>query len=137
MFASNSSRPRLAVSHFSISSPGGSGVDGCVRPRLVDPPALLAFGLDREHVVQVEVGLECLHALERAIDVCGDARGELALEHVGDRRDFRTDAVDVIGDQAGTEAQQRLDLRGIGRRPHSGAQVAACRSSSPGAPHGS
>ena len=41
-----------------------------------------------------------------------------------DCRDLRADAVHLICDQAGAEVEQRLDLRGIDRCPHSGAQVA-------------
>ena len=76
---------------------------GRIRARLVDAPGLLAFHLQREYVVQIEVRLERLHSLEGAIDVRGNARGELAFEHVDDRRDFRADAMDVIRDQAGAE----------------------------------
>src|SRR5688572_7280548 len=86
-------------------------------------PGLLAFHLQREHVVQIEVRLERLHSLEGAVDVRSDTRGELTFEHMSNGGDFRTDAVDVIGDEAGTHAEQRLDLGRVGRRLRARPQI--------------
>jgi hypothetical protein len=67
-------------------------------PRFIDSPGLLAFNLQREDVVQIEVGLERLHTLEGTVDVRGHTCREFMLEQVRDCRDFRADAMDVIRD---------------------------------------
>ncbi len=91
-----------------------SAGDGLIEAALVNAPNLFALDVQGKDFVGVEVGVEGLAAVGRAVQVGLDLGAEALFEGVGGGGETRGEGVDIVGDEGRAAAQPGGDPVGVG-----------------------
>ena len=84
-------------------------LDRIVGTSLIKPPVLGSGHLQREHVVAVEMGSECLTRLPGTIEIGGTLGAEGSFQTTYDRQNTRMQRLDLVQQDCGSLAQELYD----------------------------